>query len=136
MNEELKKVATRGRGKGDKAHKALWIDAFTTAIRTNPCGTVILEGTDGKPKPEEREFSKRTAWAFELMKTDEWGYSTVLNLDKVDGAVRFTHTLRWCMEKLKKDRDLFTKGTFDRCRARLHNLVSGDFIMIAVLVPL
>jgi hypothetical protein len=135
MNEHLKQVARRGRGKQDKAQKSLWIDMFTEAIRDNPCGRVIVEGADGTPRTKPRKVSKHTAWVFELIgKTEEWQFSTVLNLDKDEGAIRFTHTLKWCVAKLKKEKDLFTKGTFDLCRARLHNLVSGDFIMVAVLL--
>jgi hypothetical protein len=139
MNEDvdtLRKAARKGRGKVAQAQKALWLDAFKGVIRTNPCGTVLIEGADGKPRTESREFTKKNAWAFELLDKSgqEWQYATALNLDKSGGAIRFTHTLKWCMAKLKRDEDLFTKGTYDKCRARLRNLVGDDFIMIAVLL--
>jgi hypothetical protein len=136
MNEELKKVAQRGRGKRDKILKGLWIDAFTDAIRTDPCGTILFESPDGKAQPAKREYTKKNAWVFEGLDEGavDWGFITVLNLDKAAGAIRLTHTLNWCMAKLKSDRDLFTKGNLDRCRTRLRNLVTGDILMVAVLI--
>jgi hypothetical protein len=140
-NEELKalrKAATKGRGKDAKERNNLWIDAFTQVIQTNPAASVVVEAGN-RPRIEPREPNKRTGWMFEVMINGTWQFSTVLNFDKEKGQgqpdrIRFTHTLRWCMSKLKKEADLFKKGTYDKCLARVRNVVTGQFVMVAILV--
>jgi hypothetical protein len=113
-----------------------WLDAFEEAVRTNPCGTVLVEGADGNPKTEPRPFTKKNAWAIEGLSKDgaTWDFLTFFNTDKSGRALRFTHTIKWCMDKVRSERDAFVKGTFDKCRVRLHNLVSDEIIMVAILV--
>jgi hypothetical protein len=38
------------------------------------------------------------------------------------------------MDKLRAEREFFEKGTFDKCNVRIHNLVTGDILMAAVLL--
>lgn len=130
----LRRSATRGKGKEAKEASSLWVNTFEEVIRTNPCGIVLVEDAQGRPKKKERPFTKKTAWAIETYDKGEWKFTTFFNLDKTAGAIRFTHTVKWAMDKLRAEREFFDKGTFDRCNVRLRNLVSNDIIMAAILL--
>lgn len=135
--KELRKAATHSRGKEAQAKNLLWTDAIEDAIKTNPCGIVLTEGGDGKPRQATRPFSKRNAWVIELQGKDgKWGFAIYFNLQKSGSEFRFSHTVKWCMDKLKSEADLFKKdpGRFDKCLTRVHNLVTDDVIMAAILI--
>ena len=98
---ELRKAAKKNRGKESKAKNVLWIDAIEEIVRTNPCGGILVEGADGKPRPGTRPFTKRNAWVIELMGKDgKWGFAIYFNLDKNGSTFSFSHTVKWAMAKL------------------------------------
>jgi len=134
---ELRKAAKKNRGKESKAKNVLWIDAIEEIVRTNPCGGILVEGADGKPRPGTRPFTKRNAWVIELMGKDgKWGFAIYFNLDKNGSTFSFSHTVKWAMAKLQQDKEYFQKDPqrFDKCLTRIRNLVTDDVIMAAILI--
>jgi hypothetical protein len=140
MNDQdkaLRRTAVKGVGKVKKAERLDWMHAWDQVVKTNPCGLVLREDGKGQPVIEERKYTKKTGWVIELLSKDTdpmWEFSVFLNLDKAGGLIRFSHTVKWCLDKVQREKDHFTKGKLDKCRARLHNLVTDDIIMVAVLL--
>ena len=140
MNDQdkaLRRTAVKGVGKVRKAERLEWMQAWDHVIKTNPCGLVIREDGKGMPAIEERSFNKKTAWVIELLSKDAepvWEFSVFLNLDKAGGLIRFAHTVKWCLDKVQREKDHFTQGKLDKCFTRIHNLVTDDIIMAAVLL--
>lgn len=135
-SKPVRKAIRKGRGKDDQAEKQQWISVIEDAIKNNPCGTILKEDKDGHPIVEARAVNKRIAWVIEVLGKDDqtWEYNTYLNLDKSGSSMKFTHAVKWCMEKLKAEHEYFEKGTFDKCKTRLRNLQDNSIIMAAVLI--
>lgn len=135
-SKKLRAAATKNRGKKDAQEKLEWIKAIDDAITQNPCATALVEGSDGHPTVKPRAYTKKNAWIAEMQnaETGEWRFFMMLNLEKSGNTIRFSHTLKWCMEKLKEEKDFFEKKTWDKCNTRLRNYVTNDVVLAAVLI--
>lgn len=134
----LRKAMTKGVGKATGRKRLQWDDMWNQLIATDPCGLFLREGEKGEPIITTRTYTKRNAWVIEMLDRDsrQWAYSVMLNLEKevTTNNTFFSHTLKWCMDKIEREKRFFEEGTFDKCEARLHNLSDDAIVMVAVLI--
>lgn len=123
------------RGKETQRKIASWFDAFEEVIRENPCGIKISEGRDGLPRAMKRKTTPRSAWVVEIFdpKKETWEFSMFFNIDKADTWMRFTHTMAWCLSRLKAEKEFFDNGNYDKANCRVRNVMTSEFIHAAVL---
>lgn len=123
-------------GKTDaKATKEMttWTEVFANTIK-NPAGVTLREEEDGNPSITRKKSTVNAGWVIEVLdEKREWGYCLFLNLDKTNANMALTHTLKWCIARLREDNEYFESGPFEICDARLRNVVSDEIVLAAVL---
>ena len=134
------KEKLKNRGKARKQRMAEWMEDFSAIIHDKDLllTTAFRESGNHKPQRVSVKAAKRTAWAIQLFnpKTGKWKYSAFFNIDKSpnDPLIHMTHTVKWCMDRVRAEKDYFTHDTFDKTLCRLYNYISEDIVMVAVLV--
>lgn len=129
---------TKNRRPSTKKKVEKWYDAFKAALQEKPGGIILSEGPDGKPCLTERRVTPAVAWVIEVLNPENsrWEFSAFLNLDKKAKDIRFSHTMKWCLNRIKEERSYFEQGGngIDVGSGRLRNTVTGATVMAAILI--